>query len=745
MLVTELAKRLASPVVLVALGTYGRRHLTPRADVELLFLHSGHLAVPEVTEVVCYPLWQQGIHVEPFVRTLDECVRDWRRSWSATTRFLDARHVGGNPENNLEKNLFRELESRLQPLRRDVGRLRHRLRTETTHRHATHLSATSSSTPDLVAGRGGLMDAEALRWLGLGNDARTCDALDFLLATISAAEELTEHPVQRLSERIVERLDAEGQLLAELYAHARWVAFQLDSALAPERADRSFGPMLVLERNQLVAQRPPPLERAPALGLRLANLVGLAPPSRELFEWAAVPGPPLEWDASALEQWWLLLRAADWRAIEFLQVSGLLRRYLPEVESILGQPGAARTGHLALDTHAFLSLRRLHEWSEGEDPLARRAWRAARHRDWVYLAVLLHELDGEQAGAAATRLGASPDVAQAISIAAAAYHVVLDTVTRRDLHDEDLVLELAARIGSRQHLGMLFLVAVAHELGAGEAAWSTWKADLVRQLFASLELALRQPSEIGIRRTRSLEQQRERIISALQRRNLYNLAPVVRRLPRRYVLTVSPTLASHHLGLLASGPLADGEVRIRALRRRPAGLWDLLLVARDRPGLLAMMSGVLTLRGASVLAADAATSSDGLVLDVFTVSSAAPLDWSRIEADLHSAIAGRIPLEDLLGARPVSPSTASASGVEVLIDNAASQFFSVVEVRAPDEVGLLYRIASALHREQLDIHHARIATHPEGALDVFYVRTLSGAKLPDGETTPVADAIAARL
>ena len=46
------------------------------------------------------------------------------------------------------------------------------------------------------------------------------------------------------------------------------------------------------------------------------------------------------------------------------------------------------------------------------------------------------------------------------------------------------------------------------------------------------------------------------------------------------------------------------------------------------------MSGVLALRGATVLAADAATSADGLVLDVFTVGSAygAPLEaslWPR--------------------------------------------------------------------------------------------------------------------
>ena len=156
-------------------------------------------------------------------------------------------------------------------------------------------------------------------------------------------------------------------------------------------------------------------------------------------------------------------------------------------------------------------------------------------------------------------------------------------------------------------------------------------------------------------------------------------------------------------------------------------MWDLLIVARDRPGLLAMVAGVLTLRGASVLAADAATTSDGLVLDVFTVGGADGLQWPRLEADLRSALVGGIPLHDLLGSRAVAPEEAQATHVS--IDNSASQFFSVVEVRAPDQVGLLYRIASALHAEALDIHHARIATTPEGAVDVFYVRTPRGRQV----------------
>jgi [protein-PII] uridylyltransferase len=739
-LIARLARELPGDVAVVALGAYGRRELTPHADTEILVLHSQNLSTQTVTEKISYPLWEQAIRVEPLVRTPAESDSDARRSWSAATRFLDMRFIAG------KQALFEELRRRTTPWRKDRERLRHRLRSDAQHRHTTHPSPACSTTPDILGGRGGLLDFHAVRWLHNSPESeRTPQALDFLLTTLWKTEELVGHAPHRLSSRILERLDPDhsSAFLEQLHAHGRWIAFTLDSALAPVRDDRDLGPGLALRRGRLISDQPPALERAPSFGLRVANLVGLAPASAELLHWADCDGSPLPADEASQEQLWLFLRAADWRSWDFLDVTGLLTRYLPELKTIWRKPGSPRTGALAVDTHSFLALRCLHEWTESDDLLARRAWRGLRHRDWVYLAVLLHELAPDAAASAAQRIGLPEAAAETIKMAVASYQRVVDTATRRDLHDEDLLLELATHLGNRQHLSSVFLVAVAHEMACGAAAWSPWKADLMRQLFGQLEVAQRQPSEVGARRTRSVELHRDRVVRELHRRGLEPLVPLVGRLPRRYILTHTPAFVARHLALLARSELRDGEVRIQAHKRRQPVLWDVLLVARDRPGLRAMVAGVLSLRGASVLAADAATSADGLVLDVFTVRGADALQWSQVEADLGSALQGRIPLHDLLGSRPMEPEDAAA--IHVAIDSVASQFFNLVEVRAPDQVGLLYRIASALHAEGLDIHHARIATHAEGALDVFYVRDLSGDKLSELDAERVSAALTARL
>ncbi|MDQ6674261.1 MAG: ACT domain-containing protein, partial [Chloroflexota bacterium] len=456
----------------------------------------------------------------------------------------------------------------------------------------------------------------------------------------------------------------------------------------------------------------------------------------------------IHWDAATLDQFWLLLRAADWRAWDFLDVTGLLVRYIPELSAVWRARGPAGAEELALDSHSFAALRALHEWIESGDALARRVVRPLRRRDWLYLAVLLHELSPESARSAAERLGLSEDACAALSFALSTYGLLARTASQRDLHDEDLLLELATRIRTRQRLSLVCLVAIAHDLACGPSRWTAWKADLVRQLFGRLETALRESGELSSRRTRSLEQHRQRIVQALRRRKLEALVSLVPRLPRRYVLGRSPAFVARHLSLLGGTQLVDGGFRLQAHRHRQPGVWDVLIVARDRPGLLATVAGVLALRGASVLAADAATCADGLVLDVFTVSGAYGMPvsaetWPKVAADVQAALEGRVPLGDLLGARAMQPEEAEA--IQVSVDNAASQFFSVVEVRAPDRVGLLYRISRALHELGLDIHHARIATLPEGALDVFYVWDLSGEKLDEPAAERAAAEVANRL
>ena len=68
---------------------------------------------------------------------------------------------------------------------------------------------------------------------------------------------------------------------------------------------------------------------------------------------------------------------------------------------------------------------------------------------------------------------------------------------------------------------------------------------------------------------------------------------------------------------------------------------------------------------------------------------------------------------------------------KIALDNQLSDSHTVLEVKCPDRVGLLYVITRTLSAHGLDIASARIATEIDQAVDTFYVLDRTGRRLED--------------
>jgi [protein-PII] uridylyltransferase len=60
-----------------------------------------------------------------------------------------------------------------------------------------------------------------------------------------------------------------------------------------------------------------------------------------------------------------------------------------------------------------------------------------------------------------------------------------------------------------------------------------------------------------------------------------------------------------------------------------------------------------------------------------------------------------------------------------------SNVATVIEVRAPNRIGVLHRIASSLAEVGLDIRHATVQTLGEDVVDTFYVLGRDGRRIDD--------------
>jgi [protein-PII] uridylyltransferase len=269
------------------------------------------------------------------------------------------------------------------------------------------------------------------------------------------------------------------------------------------------------------------------------------------------------------------------------------------------------------------------------------------------------------------------------------HHLLLaDTAMRRDLGDPSTVEMVAERVGSGEMLELLAALTQADGIATGPAAWSAWKATLVDELVV-----------------------RTRGFLAGERPD-----PVV------------PTGTADQRVLMAAA-----ELRIKVDGSR------LTVAAPDRPGLLALVAGALAGRNLSVLAASG-LSEGGMAVQEFDLDLVGrdPPDWLQLEADLSSALDDPRALEVRLTGRarstrlPPRPGAARIAPPRVLIDNQATPRATIVEVRAPDAVGLLARVAGALAESRCDISVVRALTLGHEVVDTFYVTDgSSGEKVTD--------------
>ncbi|HET6856383.1 MAG TPA: hypothetical protein VFH94_04715, partial [Streptomyces sp.] len=79
------------------------------------------------------------------------------------------------------------------------------------------------------------------------------------------------------------------------------------------------------------------------------------------------------------------------------------------------------------------------------------------------------------------------------------------------------------------------------------------------------------------------------------------------------------------------------------------------------------------------------------------------------------------------------------------VASAGSQVATVIEVRAQDAPGLLYRIGHALEAASVLVRSAHVSTLGANAVDAFYVTTPQGEPLPGAVAAELARAMEDRL
>ncbi|MGH2709761.1 MAG: HD domain-containing protein [Actinomycetota bacterium] len=744
-----------------------------------MVLHADRRAerIRGAAEKVFYPFWDAGIPLGHAVRTVGECIAEASDRIDVACAHLDARLIAG------DASLFDDLVRKLQAAMSKQRELwLERLALDAALRHDGAAACSTSLEPDLKEGSGGLRDVHAVGWAVTISGAspelvrederqRLDEAEEFLVRLRSAlhllAGKRTDRLVREHQSDLADELgfdataglDASDALMRGLFEHGRHVEHV-----------RGLVMQRVREPGRVAddADWSPP--GSPEEVLR--ELVKLAkartsPSAKWLdaLESSELGAAPFLWTELMLSSFVELLAEGEHGldGLEILDRAGLLSAFFPEWDAVRCRPQRDPYHRFTVDVHltrAAANAARLLSGATGEEALDAAA-SAVEDRAALLLGAFLHDIGKVGSGRhvevgtrvaeeTLDRLGVPEPTRDAVLFLVREHLLLSDTATRRDLSEPNLILDVAAGVSTPERLAMLYLLTIADAEATGPHASTPWRLGLVRELVGRVERVLER-REMDVERAAELEERVGSLAGLLSNERTEAIETYIARLPRPYMLAVSPGDAAAHFSIVAP-PIGSGDVRTLAREGGRPGTWDLTVVAADRPGLLARMSGSIALAGLSILSAQAFTTEDGVAIDLFVVEPAYHGDidedrWRVVRQTLRKALEGRLSLEyRVREKRGHYPAPSSDVPPEVRVINDASDFATIVEVEAADRLGLLFDLARTFEELHLDVSLAKVATYGPKVVDSFYVLDLYGQKIEDQEhAEEIRRAILSRL
>ncbi|MFP4614371.1 MAG: [protein-PII] uridylyltransferase [Thiohalorhabdus sp.] len=779
----ETARR-SAPLCVLAVGGYGRAELHPHSDVDLLVLHDDTAATAAAfAEPLLHFLWDLGLPVSNALRTPEECIGDAGADITIRTTLLEARLLAGDRD---LYDRFREsfrARGRGEPEDFIAAKLE-----EQRQRHARYGGPVYNLEPNVKESWGGLRDLHLLFWvarhlhdvatlrdlvkqgvLSAGELRSLARSQEFLWRVRNGLHYLTgrnENRLQfdhqrtlaaRFGYRDTAATLAVEKFMKRYYRTLRQVVALTNIGLQTLQqeiatpAARPAGPDMRYRGPYLEATRPEAFQEDPA---RILTFFADAQHLEEL--------PPLE--AGTLRALWAGARnvdgavRADPRVREGLlrilstpgRVAGVLRRmntygllgrFLPEFGRIVGQTQHNLYHIYPVDEHTLRAMEVVDQFHREESPLALesplacRLARQVRRPEILYLGLLCHDIAKGRAGdhsllgarvarRLGRRLGLDPEDA-GIAAWLVHDHLYLSQVSqKRDIHDPEVIGEVAYRVRTQNHLDLLFLLTEADMRATGPKVWNTWKAQLLTDLYFNVRQALRTgvPADTRARARRI----RRRIIETLQGEGFdpEEVRAHLKRVGQDYLLHYHPEeLAQHTRTLLGRA----GPTVVEVAPHIRAGGTEILLYTPDRAGLFTLATGILASLGLNIMEAKVHTTRDHWALDSFLVLDQEdrpvhdPRERARIREHLQAALTQPAPL-------PPAPSRQGYrqraqrhfhTPVRVTFHPGGAPGETTAEVIAPDAPGVLYRIARILNELGWQIHAAKVATFGERTEDTF--------------------------
>ena len=441
------------------------------------------------------------------------------------------------------------------------------------------------------------------------------------------------------------------------------------------------------------------------------------------------------------------------RILRMMHRVDFLGRYIPEFGQLTCLVQHEFLHRYTADEHTLVCIDKLDALADITDPeliAYRDIFEQLEDPLVLYLALLLHD-SGKAVGArphseasalfaqrVAARLQLSSEQRKSL-ILLVDHHLTLSRIAQqRNLDDPATVTEFGHIVKHQKNLNKLMLLTLADGQGTSAEAWSDWKESLVWQLFHETSRYLADQKSYFEQTRIERESLQRSVADNLSLDYAGEIESHFEFMPDHYFRASGLADIVEHLKLFRSfleNVSGSGEFPLS-----PAINWKIVpeqghsvvtFCTWERERLLAKIAGSFAVVPLNILSADVFSRGDNLVLAIFRVcdTNARPVtnprDFELVEQTLRRALEDET-FDFLPGIEKAKRQTRRlAPGIEfptrIAIDNKTHPTYTLVEIQAPDRIGLLYDVLSCLDRENILIPLSRINTQAGAAIDTLYV------------------------
>ena len=779
-----------SDFCLIAVGGYGRHDLSPKSDVDLLFIYKkSNKNIRDFITQLNNTLWDIGLEVGISFLTIKQALIDSKKDIKTITKFVETRFIIGDEIQYGEfVRSIKILIGKQNPLKLSELKL-----IELVERHDYRIGIKSNLEPNIKEGIGGLRDIHTILWVSIFmfNIYKLEDLTSINIYTKEEIKELKNAWKFLLTIRAFIHLfnESKGDVLSienqlkiskklsykdkkkekgvEIFMKDLFVNVAKINSLLRTFYSKLPEDLIIKTIYKRKPTKTKSLEKEFIIEKGFLNLKNNTPKNLQL-KWANVFEKSLEHNLlihprflkTVEERRKVLKKTTDKQHLQsFLNIvvskknpiqalhdfndTQLFSEIFPEFGRVWGQVQFDIYHHYTTDEHLLLTLHNLNELRQKS--FYNEIYSRLSSREALHIALLFHDIGKkgpkshsvygtELTNKILKRLPVSQEVKE-LTLWLVEHHLVMsDTAFKNDTQSSEAIAKFTSIANTEEKINSLFLFTLCDIASVGPNILNEWRISLLRSLFYNAKDFLQRGLDTKTYSSSVQESLKKSVIqqSDISLKKFINKS--IKEFPAPFWEAFSSRMIVDIFKIYQKNKKAKIINSVNFLNYENKEYSAVVVTSKNRPGILKDIVSGFTHSQSNILSSRIISLNNNQVIDVFWVTNF----FNKGVLDLNEQKRTAKHVMSALNQKDFKPLQSFtkdqqklAVNPQITIDNEMSKQVTTFQILSGDRPGLLMDILGVFHDKQISVQSAKISTYGEKVFDIFQLTNSNNQKIKD--------------